>query len=250
MNQRVWTKVVVDLASGSVLEAEGYDYDGEWALAKGDDTAKASEAASLQNQQTQMQFNQQLMAVFQKQFGQQTDVLNYIKGKMQPLIDNPTGASPEALAAMRTSATDQISNQYQSAQKALQRTQFANGSRDLPSGVNDQLNEALLQSEASDKAGAQNNITIQDENLKQANYWNAVNTLSGTAAQFNPQSYAGSATNAANSASSAGDSVGNLSQAVTASNGPTVGAILGGLAGGAISAAGSAGGFKNLFGGK
>ena len=243
MGRRTQTVVVVD------DESKSFMYDGPVALAKGDSTAKASEALSLQNQQQQMDFNKSLLDIFQQQFGQQTDVLNYLKGKMQPMIDNPTGYSTDALTSMRTSATDQISNQYESAKQALQRTQFANGSRDLPSGVNDQLNAALLQSEASDKANAQNGITVQDENLKQANYWNAVNSLSGTAAMFNPQSYAGAATNAANSATSAGDSVANLSQAVTASNGPTVGAILGGLAGGAISAAGSSGGFKNLFGG-
>ncbi len=255
MTQRVWTKVVSqwddNLGKYVIVEdeSESYLYDGPFALAKGDDTAKQSEELSVQNQQQQMDFNNQLMNVFQQQFAQNKNVLNYIQGKMQPMIDNPQGYSQETLNAMRTSSDDQISNQYQSAQQALQRTQFANGSRDLPSGVNDQLDAALLQSEASDKSAAQNNITMQDADLKQQNYWNAVNTLSGVAAQDNPEGYAGAVTNAANSASTAGNATSNLSQAVTASEGPTIGGILGGLAGGALTAASNAGGFKNLFSG-
>lgn len=256
MSTRVWTRAVYawDDRLGQYIrledQSESYIHNGAVALCKGDSTAKESEHLSEENQQNQMDFNKSLMDIFQKQFAKNSDVLDYIKGKMQPMLDNPTGYSAPALTAMRTSATDQISDQYQDAQRALNRKEFANGSEDLPSGVNEQLDAALLQSEASDKSTAQNSITMQDENLKQQNYWDAVNALSGVAAGYNPEGYAGATTSAANSASTAAGTTANLSQAVTASSGPTFGAILGGLAGGAISAAGNAGGFKTLFGGK
>lgn len=214
----------------SVLPVE---YRGSWAHAKGDDTAKAAE-------QQQENFNSQLMNIFQQQFGQQTQVLNYLKGKMQPMIDNPTGYDAATLAAMRTSATDTLSNNYQNAQKALQNQEYTSGGRDLPSGTSAQLNEALLNSEAADKSNAQNTITLNDANLKQQNYWNAVNVLNGTAAQFNPLGYASAAT-------SGSGAVAGLSNAVTNSQNTGLTALLGGVAGGVFGAAGKAGGFSSLF---
>jgi hypothetical protein len=212
-------------------------HDGPVAMCKGDDTAKQAE-------QQQAAFNQQLMAMMQQQFGKQTAIFDYLKGKMQPMIDNPTGYSDQALAAMRAGATDTISGQYQQAQKALQTSEFSGGGRDLPSGVNEQLNATLLNQEAVDKGNSQNGITLANENLKQQNYWNAVNALNGVGTQYNPLGYA-------NAATAGSGAVANLSNAVTASEGPGWGSILGGLAGGAItgitSAAGQAGGFSKLF---
>ena len=215
-------------------ESEWYEYEGPVALCKGDDTAKAAE-------QQQMNFNSQLMAIFQQQFAKQSAVLDFLKGKLQPMIDKPTGYSPEALTTMRTSATDTLSDAYQNAQRALQNKEFTQGGRDLPSGINDQIDAALLTAEAKDKANAQNTITLNDENLKQSNYWNAMNVLSGNvASQFNPLGYAGAATSGSNA-------VAGLSQAVTNSQQTGLGALFGGLAGGVFGAAGQAGGFGKLF---
>jgi hypothetical protein len=205
-------------------------YVGPVAECKGDQTLKQSEMISLQNQTQQMEFSKQLMGVFEKQYGDQKEVLDYLKAKMQPMIDNPTGYSEKALAAMRTSATDNLSASYQNAQKALQADRFAGGGRDLPSGVDAQLNAALLQSEATDKAGAQNNITLEDENLKQGNYWNAINVLNGVGAQFNPQSYAGASTGASSASSSAGDATANIGKAYKESQKSQLLGALGGLA--------------------
>jgi hypothetical protein len=201
---------------------------------KGDDTAKKAEAQ-------QAAFNQQLMGIFTQQYAKQSAVLDYLKNKLQPMIDKPTGYSDEALTAMRTSATDTISQAYQNAQKALQNKEFQQGGRELPSGVNAQLDEALMQAQATDKAGAQNTITANNENLKQSNLWNAMNVLSGNvASQFNPLGYANSATSGSNA-------VANLSQAVTASSQSGLMSTLGGIAGAGLGAAGQAGGFGKLF---
>src|SRR5258708_2676650 len=68
-----------------------YNDDAPVARLKGDSTAKAAE-------QQQAAFNAQLMSIFQQQFGRQSAIFDYLKGKMQPMIDNPTGYSDEALA--------------------------------------------------------------------------------------------------------------------------------------------------------
>lgn len=215
---RIYTKIEAqwndELQQYVTVSAEFYEYEGTVALCKGDDTAKQSEQLQLQNQQQQLDFNTQLMGIFQQQYGQQQQVYQYLQKQMQPIIDaGGTGYSAQALASMRTSATDNLSNQYQNAQKALQAQEFTSGGRDLPSGVNQQLNASLFASEAADQAGAQNQITQQNENLKQQNYWNAVNELNGVGAAFNPQSYAGAATNSSEAASTAGNSAANLSTA-------------------------------------
>lgn len=211
-----------------------FNYDGPIALCKGDSTAKKAE-------QQQAAFNTQLMSVFQQQFATQKNTLDYLKAKMQPMIDNPTGLSAEGLAAARTANTDQYSAAYQNAQQALNRKMVTAGESELPSGVGAQLNAALFNAEAADKATGQNQITMQNEQLKQQNYWNAVNALSGVATQNNPLGYA-------NSATAGSGAVANLSQAVTAANGPGWGSIVGGIAGGALQGAGQAGGFSKLFG--
>src|SRR6266700_4381114 len=233
---RIYTRVVFDSEWNRIeAECEFYEYDGPIALCKGDSTAKAAE-------QQQAAFNAQLMTIFQSQFAKQNSILDYITPKMQSIIDNPSGYSPEALAAMRANSIDNLSNQYQSAQKALNAKELSGGGAELPSGVNAQLDEALFNAEASDKAGAENNITLSNEQLKQANYWNALSVLSGNAAQINPLGYASAAT-------TGGNTVANLSQAYTASQGPGLMGLLGGVIGGAASVFGPGGsGTKALFG--
>ena len=211
--------------TGEVLEHDSFEYSGPVELCKGDQTAKASEIA-------QAQFQQQLMGIFQQQYGKQSEVLDFLKGKLQPMIDHPTGYSDSAKAAMRAQAVDNISQQYDNAQKAIQGMQFVRGGRDLPSGVDAMQIGGLKVAQAQDTAGALNTITLNDENLKESNYWNAMNVLSGNvASQFNPLGYAG-ATN------SAADATANLSQAFTASNQSQLLGALGGIAGGVGAALG------------
>jgi hypothetical protein len=215
----VTTKIVYDF-DGNVLEHDWYDYIGPVAFCKGDSVAKAQESS-------QAAFNTQLQSTFATQFSAQQKVLTYLQGKLQPMIDKPTGYDAATLTAMRTSSTDQTSAAYQNAQKTLQnRATQMNGGSDLPSGTQDQLQAALLQSEASDKASGQNAITVQNANLANSNYWNSVNALGGQAATMNPLGYAGAAT-------SGSGAVAGLSQAYTASQGPGVMGLLGSLAGGA-----------------
>jgi hypothetical protein len=206
------------------------EYEGPVALCKGDETAMAAE-------RQQAAFNTQLMGIFTKQFGQQQDVLKYLQGKMQPMIDNPTGFSAQAESAMRTGASEQVAGQYQNAQKALANQRAQRGDAGLPSGVDAQIDAQVGNAAAATGAQAQNDITLQNEQLKNANMWNAVNALSGVGAQFNPQSY-GSLYN-----QGAGN-VANLSQAYNASKQSQLMGVLGGVVGGGISALGSLYGAK------
>src|SRR6185312_2155481 len=134
-----------------------------WGSGGGSSETKQQQQLNLQETQQQMQFNQQLMGLFQQQFQNQQNQLNFLKGVMQPVITNAQagkGFSDEALTAMRTGATDQLSSQFQNAQAALNQQLKTSGDANIPSGVTVGADTALLNEEAKTNAGAQNNITL------------------------------------------------------------------------------------------
>jgi hypothetical protein len=234
---RITINPTLDMETLEWLPSKSYDYDGPVLSFKGDSTAKQAEVQ-------QSQFDSQLMNIFNQQYANQKSQLDYLKGKLQPIIDNPQGYSPEQLASMRTAATDTNAQQYQNAQDALnnQITQNSGGSKLTGvAGSTIQAQAALLNAEAQQQAGSQEAITAQDAQLQQQNYWNAINALNGVASQVNPLGYA-------NSATSGSGAVSGLSQAVTQANQSQLLGALGGIAGGVGSALG--GGFTKggLFG--
>lgn len=234
MRRSYSTKVVYEMTeTGLVLiSKDTIFYSGPWEECKGDPTAKA-------NEQLQYQFNQQLVSIFSQQYQNQTGILNYLKGKMQPIIDaGGQGYSPEALTALRTGASDQNAIAFQNADEALQNqiSQASGGSKLTGvAGANIQAKAGLLNQKAIADSQAQNAITQANENLKQQNYWNAINVLNGTAAQINPLGYS-------SEVNSGGNTTANLSGAVTAANQSQLLGALGGIAGGIGSALG--GGFS------
>lgn len=216
-----------DMESLRVVSHGGqYEYAGPWVYCKGDTTAQSAEVA-------QAGFDQQLMGMMQAQYGRQSAITSYLTNLVQPQITSGgQGMTPAALSAARTGATDTISQQYQDAQRQVN----AGMNRSLPSGVNAQISGKLASSAATDIAGAQNQITSLNEQLKQQNYWNSINVLNGQAATENPLGYA-------NAATSGSGAVSNLSQAYTASNQSQLLGALGGVVGGTLQGW-ATGGFK------
>jgi hypothetical protein len=167
----------------------------------GDSTAKQAE-------QTQAQLTQQLVNMMQTQFGKQSAVTDLVTKTLEPMLTNPEGYDPATLAALRTSATEQNAAAYAHAKQAAQNVSFTQGGRELPSGVNDQIQSILSSNEASNQANSQDKITLANEQQKQQNFITALNGLNGVATQLNPIGYA-------NSADSSGNATANLSNAVT-----------------------------------
>lgn len=228
---RITVNPCLDLETLLWVSSDGvYDYAGPLALFKGDKTVKAAETS----QQT---FDASLQNIFTQQYATQKSNLDYLTSKLKPQIDaGGTGYTPEQLASMRTGATDTNSAQFQAAQAALQNSisQRSGGSKLTGvSGASTEADAALLNSAAQTEAGSQEKITADNANLQQSNYWNAINTLNGVAAQNNPLGYASSATAGTGAVASA-------SQAYTASNQSQLLAALGGVASGVGSAVGGA----------
>jgi len=228
---RVTINPTFDMVSMTWLARPSYEYFGPvWGF-KGDKTAQAAE-------QNQAAFDQQLMNIFTQQYGKQSQVFNFLTGRMQSMISNPTGYDPGALTAMRTSATDVNAQQTKNAQQAFANSVSARSGGSKLAGVSgaEASGEAAIAAEgAANEANSQNAITLANEQLRQQNYWNATNVLSGQEAVANPLGYSAGATSGTNAVS-------NASQAVTAAQGPSALQIVGGIVGGGLAAAAGPGG--------
>lgn len=197
---------------------------------KGDSTAQSAE-------KSQASFTNTLQNAFQTNNGAQQQQLSFLNNKLQSAITNPQGYSPSTLAAMRASANDSVAATSQNVQRSVQNMQAGRaGAGALPSGVDSQINASVASQAAQAGNKAQQDITIDDANLKNQNEWNAVKAEEGVAGLENPTGMAGEANTGAST-------VGSLSQAVTAANGPGIGSILGGIAGAGLQGWAS-GGFK------
>jgi hypothetical protein len=224
---RISSKIVFDIETLEVVERESYEYSGPIALCKGDQTAQNEE-------QSQATFSNTLQNAFQTNNAAQQNQLNFLNQKMQNMINNPTGYSPQTLASLRASANDQIAAQDQNVTRAVNNQQQTEGGAEgLPSGVNSQINASIASQAAQAGSAAQQNITEQNAQLQNQNMWNAVQGEGTVAGMENPEGMAGEEEGAASNVS-------NLSQAVTQSSGPTWGSILGGVAASTLSSASKA----------
>jgi hypothetical protein len=192
---------------------------------------------TLQSSQQELAFQQQLMTLFQQQFSNQQNVLNFLQGTIKPEIAQAQageGYSPEALAAMRTTATDTTSSQFQNAQAALNQELKTSGSANVPSGVTVGADAALLAQEAQTQAGGQNQITIANATQAQNNFWNSINALNGVSAQINPLGYGSEASGAGGTIAGLSNSQSSLQNAITNANNSSFFGRLGGAFGSAL----------------
>ena len=146
----------------------------------------------------------QLMAAFQQQFGSNQAALNFLNGKMQSIINNPQGFSPEALASLKTNAIQQTATDYANASKAVNGQIAARGGSTLPSGVTAQIQGGLAQGAANEESGSLNQINLANEQQRQSNFWEALSADKSIADAMSPDKYASGANGAAAGLSSLG----------------------------------------------
>lgn len=198
---------------------------------KGDQTAKTTET-------NQGNFTTELQNVFGTNNAQQQSQLNFLNTKLQSAINNPQGYSPATLAAMRASANDRVAANTQNVERGVNNMEATRGGAGaLPSGVDAQINAGVASQAAQAGSNAQQQITIGNADLQNQNQQAAIRNEMGVAGLENPEGLAGAEEGSASDVS-------GLSQAVTASSGPTVGSILGGIAGAGLQGFAS-GGFKH-----
>lgn len=192
-----------------------------WGSGGGSSQTKQQQQVNLEASQQQLQFNEQLMGLFQQQFQNQQNQLNFLKGVMQPVITQAQagkGFSDEEEAAMRTSATDNLSQQFTNAKQALNQELKTSGSSNIPSGITVGADLSLLTEEAKQQAAAQNTITLASAQQARSNLFNAANVLNGVAAQNNPNPIAGEATAGSSAVAGLSGAQGELQNAITNSS--------------------------------
>lgn len=229
---RIVINPTLDMETLRWLPRPTYEYCGPiWGF-KGDEQAQDAE-------KEQLGFMNQLMNVFQAQYGSQVNILNFLTKTLQPQITNPTGYQPQDLAAMRTAASDTASQEFAHARQAAANAVPGGGSKlATAAGTTLQTQAAIDAAQAGAETQAQTNIDLANAQLREENRRFATSVLSGTAQQYNPLGYVSGETGVS------GD-ISNLSGAVTAAKGPGVGQILGGALGGGLSAF-AGGGFAKV----
>jgi hypothetical protein len=221
---RIHTRVVIDMASGAVLEEEGYDYEGPVALAKGDGTSKD-------------QLNEQ-NALQQKSFDSQMDTLNTLKSHLSGYLSGNQGFTPQQMSYMTSQALNQNSQRYNQAGNQVRQALAARGmsGQQTPGGGAAAGTLAgLYGAKASDASNAINTINLQNSQQALNNQFNAASVLSGNAQTMgqNNAVFGSGANNALNQyVSAANQGFGN---AFTSGLGGALGKGLGSLATAGIS---------------
>lgn len=169
----------------------------------GDATAKSAEKNSLVLQEL-------FKSAFSTTFGKNQAILDNLTKTLTDRLNNPRGFSPEQLALLKTSATENVQNQTEAAKVGAGNYIASHGGADLGSGVAAQITGSIEGTGASDIAKETTGIDLASEQQKYADYWNSIKGLSDVAAAENPAGYAGAA-------NTAGDVTANLSHAVLAS---------------------------------
>lgn len=189
---RITTKLVVDFETGRILEHRWYEYSGPVALCKHEEEKKLAT--------TQTNFYNELIKMQKAQFGEQSSIFKFLQNTLKPLIEHPTGFSAVEEAALRTQATETTTGQFENAARNFQERSFILGGRELPSGALLAGLGGLEGMRASEEAGGQRQISLQNEALRRQNFWNAASMLGGVASGYNPVGFAGAATGAGSAA--------------------------------------------------
>lgn len=92
---RVYTRIVIDMASGAVLEAEGFDYDGPVALCKGG--GGGSQTTNTQD----IEYNARMATIAESQQGMAQEYFNFWKSDYKPLEQEQIAANREMVAAAK-----------------------------------------------------------------------------------------------------------------------------------------------------
>lgn len=197
---------------------------------KGDTDAKSAEHSTAK-------FTDTLHQAFATNNAKQQQQLDFLTKTLQDGVTNPQGYSPQTLASMRTQATEAAALNNAKVMQAVNEKNATEGGASataLPNGVQEQIQAGVGASVANQEANAQLGISEKEGELEAENRNRNIAALEGVAQTENPEAMAGEGNNAAST-------VGGLSQAVTAANGPGIGSILGSVAGAGLGAFASGG---------
>lgn len=221
---RIYTKIVIDMATGTVLERVCGEYTGPVEECKG--SSSQDDLA-----QKQAAFYDTLTSNYKTQFGEQSAILSALQKTWSPILSagiNQYGFNPQEDSALRTQAGDATSANFSGANRALNENIAAAGGGDqfLPSGSKTQLEQQNQFAAARDISSQNLGITQAGYEQGRQNFLNASSALTGQSQIYDPQGYAKQGNSAGESAFSSASILYNQGQAWQG----LVGGILGGAA--------------------
>lgn len=188
----IYTKLVIDIASGNLIESEGFDYTGPVALACG---AGKELKQSYQDQHAALQ---QLMGQAQTIFGDSSKIFGDLVSSFEPILaagPGQEGFTAAQKANLESQAITTTGEAYKHAQQAAgERIAAAGGGNQLlPSGTVAQLEQNLASLGAEQTSSELGAIRERSAELGRQNWLTAGQVLSGAPNVFNPATGAGSA---------------------------------------------------------
>ncbi len=140
------------------------------------------------------ELSEQLFAIMRQQLAGQTNLLNFLKQRLEFVFDPEfTGFLPGEEAALRTEAIEGVSGRFDVARQQIQSRAAILGGRQLPGGATIALLGGVEAAEAEALAGAQRQISITGGERRLASIFNAGSILQGNAALLNPAAFSGQA---------------------------------------------------------
>lgn len=191
---KVYTKIVIDMMTGNVLEEDFYEYFGPVGLCK-----HSKQQLKLAGEQDQMYEN--LLGAYKTRFAGQSAVLDSLnKAASNIVAQGPSqyGYSAKQDAALRTQASEGTASEYKSARQATGENLAAvgGGSTFLPSGTKAAIMSRVNTAAAAQESGQQLDITNRGYDIGRDQYNRAVGTLGGVAAAYDPLGFSSSAQSA------------------------------------------------------
>jgi hypothetical protein len=140
------------------------------------------------------EISQQLFGIMQQQLAGQTELLGFLKQRLEFVFDPEfTGFLPGEEAALRTQAFEETTAGFDVARQQIQSRAAILGGRQLPGGATIALLGGVEAAEAEARAGAQRQISIAGGERRLASIFNAGSILQGNAAILNPAAFSGQA---------------------------------------------------------
>lgn len=175
------TRVVIDIDSMSVVEADIHHYDGPWELCKESDAQK-------QAQQQQNDFNKTLQDTFKTNLAGQEAILSVITPQLEEMAKNPEGFGATEYSALQSKIINDVGAQYSNVAKAAAREFATTNEAGLPSGVEASVQGEIASTAAGQVAGESTNLAVANEQLKQQQKDFALSSLTGIQAGLGGES--------------------------------------------------------------
>ena len=240
------TRVVIDIESGTVLDKEGFLYEGPIEMACGPSGGERTAAGQIASTSAaQSAAYQQATQQASQVFGASSSVFNQLQSAFSPVLaagSQQNGYSQGQLQNLQSQAITQSGQAYQNAAQAAgeRSAASAGGTQFLPSGANAAVQGNIAAQGASQTAGELSQINTNNAAIGRQNWLSAAGVLSGAPSVFGAANSAtGAATGAGQAAIGGGTANMNAQNQLQQQNnwwqplvGQAVGGVLGGVTGG------------------